>query len=183
MYHVNDVWLDARLTKEDCCWVTNLCALRVSFLTVKLRALSWDSLSGLHECPKIWLVLKHPPKSSALLGSCARFTSTWHHSHEEEGYLLPTWAHKITCQCFDWMIQSSSFTLMTTGDSAMSFLHWLLCWLLHKWRERLSVTNYSSENNLLTFRLNAPVVIREKFNCSIQSKHWQVIFWTIVGNR
>jgi len=28
------------------------------------------------------------------------------------------------------------------------------------WRRRLSVTNYSSENNLLTFRLNAPVTIR-----------------------
>ena len=30
----------------------------------------------------------------------------------------------------------------------------------HKWRRRLSVTNYSLENNLPTFRLNAPVVIR-----------------------
>ena len=29
-------------------------------------------------------------------------------------------------------------------------------------RERLSVTNLSLENNLLTFRLNAPVVIRAK---------------------
>ena len=29
-------------------------------------------------------------------------------------------------------------------------------------RRRLSVTNYSSENNLPTFRLNAPVVIRAK---------------------
>ena len=26
----------------------------------------------------------------------------------EKGYLLPTWAQKITCQCFDWMLQSSS---------------------------------------------------------------------------
>ena len=25
-----------------------------------------------------------------------------------EGYLLPTWARKITCRCFDWMLQSSS---------------------------------------------------------------------------
>ena len=30
------------------------------------------------------------------------------------------------------------------------------------WRERLSVTNLSLENNLPTFGLNAPVVIREK---------------------
>ena len=28
--------------------------------------------------------------------------------YEEEGYLLPTWARKITCQRFDWMLQSSS---------------------------------------------------------------------------
>ena len=40
--------------------------------------------------------------------------------------------------------------------------HWLLSWLLHKWRERLSVTNLSSENNLPMFWLNAPVVIRLK---------------------
>ena len=37
---------------------------------------------------------------------------------------------------------------------------WLLSWLLHKCK--LSVTNYSLENNLPTFRLNAPVVIRAK---------------------
>ena len=34
-------------------------------------------------------------------------------------------------------------------------------------KEKSSVTNLSSESNLLTFRLNAPVVIH--------SKHWQVI--------
>ena len=28
--------------------------------------------------------------------------------NEEEGYLLPTIARKITCRCFDWMLQSSS---------------------------------------------------------------------------
>ena len=28
--------------------------------------------------------------------------------HKWRGYLLPTWARKITCQCFDWMLQSSS---------------------------------------------------------------------------
>ena len=28
--------------------------------------------------------------------------------NEEEGYLLPTWARKITWRCFDWMIQLSS---------------------------------------------------------------------------
>ena len=38
----------------------------------------------------------------------------------------------------------------------------------------LSVTNFSSENNLPTFQLNAPVII------SIQSKYWQVIFQTKV---
>ena len=25
-----------------------------------------------------------------------------------EDYLFPTWARKITCRCFDWMLQSSS---------------------------------------------------------------------------
>ena len=57
-------------------------------------------------------------------------------------------------------------------------------------RGRSSVTNLSSENNLLTFRLNVPVVIRAKV-WSIQSKHRlvshperrQVIFWAQVGNR
>jgi len=44
-------------------------------------------------------------------------------------------------------------------------------------RERLSVTNLSSENNLPTFQLNAPVVIRANDNWSIQSKQTQV------GNR
>ena len=41
---------------------------------------------------------------------------------------------------------------------------WLLSWLLHRWRRRLSVSNLSSEKKLLTFRLNAPVVIRAKVN-------------------
>ena len=36
---------------------------------------------------------------------------------------------------------------------------------------RLSVTNYSSENNLPTFRLNAPVVIRAKVN-KVRTKHY-----------
>ena len=37
-----------------------------------------------------------------------------------------------------------------------------MIYVLHKQRERLSVTNLSLENNLLMFRLNAPVVIRAK---------------------
>jgi len=28
--------------------------------------------------------------------------------YREKGYLLPTWARKITCQRFNWMVQSSS---------------------------------------------------------------------------
>ena len=43
-------------------------------------------------------------------------------------------------------------------------------------KRRLSVTNLSSENNLPTFRLDAPVVIREKDDWNIQSKRRQVIF-------
>ena len=62
-----------------------------------------------------------------------------------------------------------------------------------RWRERLSVTNLSSENNLPTFWPNAPVVIRAKVHhynhflpdddWNIQSKFQQVIFRTQVGNR
>ena len=47
--------------------------------------------------------------------------------------------------------------------------------------ERLSVTNFSSENNLPTFRLNAPVVPDDDW--SIQSKCRQVISRAKVGNR
>ena len=43
-------------------------------------------------------------------------------------------------------------------------------------KRRLSVTNLSLENNLPTFRLNAPVVIRADVNWSIQSKCQQDIF-------
>ena len=28
--------------------------------------------------------------------------------NREKGYLLPIWVRKITCQCFNWMLQSSS---------------------------------------------------------------------------
>ena len=44
------------------------------------------------------------------------------------------------------------------------YFQWLLSWLLYtcKWRMRLSVTNFTLENNLPTFWLNAPVVIRAK---------------------
>ena len=38
-------------------------------------------------------------------------------------------------------------------------------------KKRLSVTNYSSENNLPTFRLNAPVVIRAKVK-QVRTKHY-----------
>ena len=38
-------------------------------------------------------------------------------------------------------------------------------------RRRLSVTNYSSENYLPTFRLNAPVVIRAKVK-EVRTKHY-----------
>ena len=40
----------------------------------------------------------------------------------------------------------------------VDFLHWQP----YRMKRRLSVTNLSSENNLPTFRLNAPVVIRAK---------------------
>ena len=77
-------------------------------------------------------------------------------------------------------------------------------WIVHslqsermaQWRGRLSATNFSSENNLLTFRLNAPVVITAKVKRCEQTLlfiaiHYtyytcmkcQVIFKAQVGNR
>jgi len=57
-------------------------------------------------------------------------------------------------------------------------------------KRRLSVTNLNLDNNLLTFRLNAPVIIRardDKFHhdddWSMHSKRQQVIFQAQVGNR
>jgi len=63
-------------------------------------------------------------------------------------------------------------------------------------KKRLSVTNLSPENNLPTFRLNAPVIIGTKVmpwvhffhfcsddHWSIQSKRRQVIFRAQVCNR
>ena len=62
--------------------------------------------------------------------------------------------------------------------------------ILHKWywstahvcpciNREIYVTNLSSENNLLRFQLNAPVIIRAKVhtddNWSIQLKCWQVL--------
>ena len=74
--------------------------------------------------------------------------------------------------------------------TGMGFRYWmkrrhlLLVWNADVWygmqakrRGRLPVTNLSSENNLPTFRLNAPVIIFcPDDNWSIQAKHWQVIF-------
>ena len=50
-----------------------------------------------------------------------------------EGYLLPTWARKITCRCFDWMLQSSSggwwwlcmFTIQAVISAVMQSSHQL----------------------------------------------------------
>ena len=50
-------------------------------------------------------------------------------------------------------------------------------------KRRLSVTNFSSENNLPMFRLNAPVVDVSDDDWNIQSKCRQVIFRAKVGNR
>jgi len=55
-------------------------------------------------------------------------------------------------------------------------------------RKRLSVTNLSLENNLPTFRLNAPVVqviitYPPDDDWNIQLKHRKVIFRTQIGNR
>ena len=49
----------------------------------------------------------------------------------------------------------------------------------HKWRRRLSVTNLSLENNLPTFQLNAPVVIRAKVKKCEQT----LVFIAVPGTR
>ena len=47
--------------------------------------------------------------------------------------------------------------------------NWQLFTFLCKLKKSLSVTNLSSENNLPTFRLNAPVVIRVKLDHSVET--------------
>ena len=52
-----------------------------------------------------------PPKKSQIQILCActkYFFSDWLLHKWREGYLLPTWALKITCQRFNWMLELSS---------------------------------------------------------------------------
>ena len=48
-------------------------------------------------------------------------------------------------------------------------------------KRRLSVTNLRSENNLLTFQLNAPVIIRMKVKHSVWSRLQTEAFSRNVG--
>ena len=48
--------------------------------------------------------------------------------NREKGYLLPTWVWKITCQCFDWILQSSS------GQKWKMCKQTLLFMAMHYWR-------------------------------------------------
>ena len=92
------------------------------------------------------------------------------------------WCHYSTCwQCCDATIAINVVQLSLAGHVApinpygimmnsLEPIAWpkaeyclLYGCLTHvKLKKRLSVTNFSSENNLLMFRLNAPVIIREK---------------------
>ena len=95
-----------------------------------------------------------------------------------EGYLLPTWARKITCQCFDWMLQSSwrfdwmlqPFALMMTETFSWnvgklfwksktikptSGCHFSIAWI-HKYHLKINAnfwsrSRWTGTNNLISW--------------------------------
>ena len=77
--------------------------------------------------------------------------------------------HVLTC-CNMPTTKKVAISYSIVSESQQSYIHSQACWWIFSGfsvsccinRERLSVTNLSSGNNLPTFRLNAPVVIRAK---------------------
>ena len=91
--------------------------LRMSCL-IAVEFTMWQSLSNKPFCPDNpaatwWMVLLC--QATSCLTILTGKNGQW-----REGYLLPTWVRKITCQRFDWMLQLSSgrkfetFILMMT---------------------------------------------------------------------
>ena len=115
-------------------------------------------------------------RAQSFQGPCNR--NRWwrlccHQVNPQPLQLPPSWErHKIWNwgRCWTWedgmFDENSGLTVVSEGcvklnsvSMSMVVFQWLLSWLLHKWRERLSGTNLSSENNLPMFWLNAPVAL------------------------
>ena len=113
--------------------------------------------------------LKHPRTPPLYHSMVQTFTvwTSWHVRSSDDKYPWPECGKLTpvtTRQVRLWVHNNklkAALMLHTSTDcsySTLNFFQWLLSWLLH----RISVTNLSSENNLPTFWLNAPVVIRAK---------------------
>ena len=111
--------------------------------------------------------LKHPRTPPLYHSMVQTFTvwTSWHVQSSDDKYPWPECGKLTpvtTRQVRLWVHNNklkTALMLHTSTDcsySTLNFFQWLLSWLLH----RISVTNLSLENNLPTFWLNAPVVIR-----------------------
>ena len=77
--------------------------------------------------------------------------------NEEEGYLLPTWARKITCQCFDWVLQSSSnMAKVKKCEQTLLFvaMHY---WGMRHWRSKVN-GNCSPSSSQQSINQGLPVL-------------------------
>ena len=73
-------------------------------------------------CLPVWFVYIHSCMATLFSGlsvSCC--------INRERGYLLPTWAWKISCQCFKWMLQ------LPSGQKWKKYDQMLLFIALHYW--------------------------------------------------
>ena len=114
------------------CNYTSISAMLTWLKTTLITSLVFFSRcrlsSGVNTSPSFWLVslwwrpsedcsspsLRYPPPHH--LHNLFQCLLSWLLHKWREGYLLPTWARKITCQRFDWMLQSpSGWKEMTTG--------------------------------------------------------------------
>ena len=124
--------------------------------------------------------LKHPRTPPLYHSMVQTFTvwTSWHVRSSDDKYPWPECGKLTpvtTRQVRLWVHNNklkAALMLHTSTDcsySTLNFFQWLLSWLLH----RISVTNLSSENNLPTFWLNAPVVIRAKVKrCKTECHNW-----------
>ena len=119
-----------------------LCILAVSHR----NAIRWMRFQIVHlELPCCIVAVFKTAIATQTVVECVMWksTATWTFSgfsvglciNEEEGYLLPTWARKITCQRFDWMeykILWESGVLI--GLMSSNFLIWFnLCIVTSSW--------------------------------------------------
>ena len=72
------------------------------------------------------------------------------------------WPFVGSCEIFARHSPTSTVSIKNSGSDLRSAQLCIRQRSTSEMKRRLSVTNFSSENNLPTFRLNAPVVIRAK---------------------